>query len=649
MIGDTTIDKKVSAYNPSQSVKDFTSDIKSYYQDGYDILNQPFMELNDLSVIERDNRDRRTFNAFVDENIEDPAEAWKWRGTRSKARNKALAMHAQLTAGYIVPMFMAQNEADEEDREFSEVMRDICEWMVYNSSYKSSYLMTAMSMLVSPVVYLGAEYRHIHQKIKVKTEQGYRIDEIIDEVLSGFDAPVYSCDQILITNAFEQNIQRQKCIFKERWIEYGEAEAIYGTHEDFIHVQPGVDTVFNAEDALFYDVKDDDHEGLVREVTYLNRSDDTEVCYMGGIYLGDNSVENNPIRHRDNRNAPKYNVVPFGYQRITEHFFYYKSLMNSQYWDNMLLDAQYEIGMNRAFLDTNMPIGISGTDKVDSEVIFPGSVQAWSEKDVRITPILPQANLGNMFQAMDIVERSMEESSVSDTAAGQLPDPNQKATTVVIAERNARTMLQGVGKTLAESVVQYGQLMSDIAVNHLSTAQVDQIVGENTRMKYRSFILKNKMVNGKGVTKSIRFDEGLLGMEMNDKDKKAREISMLMDVNYPDNEEEIYLVNPEIFSRRKYLVRVEPEKMFPKNEEFTQAMMTQLLPLLQNNPFVSLEALTRKTMYAFFNSEAEDLMQKQQPMIPSPISQGGEMPQTTMGQGAMNKALAPSMSGVGTV
>ena len=109
-----------------------------------------------MSVLDRDDRDKKTFNAFVDETIEDPSVAWEWRGTRSKARNKAIAMHAQLTAGYIIPLFMAQNENDEEDRDFSDIMRSIVEWMVYNSEYKTSFISVAMGMLVNSVTYLGA-------------------------------------------------------------------------------------------------------------------------------------------------------------------------------------------------------------------------------------------------------------------------------------------------------------------------------------------------------------------------------------------------------------------------------------------------------------------------------------------------------------
>jgi hypothetical protein len=318
--------------------------------------------------------------------------------------------------------------------------------------------------------------------------------------------------------------------------------------------------------------------------------------------------------------------------------------MNAQYWDNELLDAQYQIGMNRAFLDANMPVAVSGTDKVDSDVIFPSSVTTFEDPQTKVVPLLPQANLAGIFTAMDKVEQSMEEGSISGTTAGQLPQASQKATSVALANKHAETLLKGVGKNLATAVVQYGDLMKDIAINHLVVPQVDEIAGENARLKYRTLTLQNKVIDGKEVSKIIRFDESLLGRDMTEKEKKRRSMELLSEVKYPKNKKHIYSVNPNLFSRFKYLTRVEPERMFPENEEFKQAMMTQIYAQFAENPFVSLETLTRKTLYEFFHSDTEDLMKSPEELQP----QAKVGPQeTTFGQQAQNKATDLALPGVG--
>lgn len=651
MIGDVYENTPVSLYQPSKEVAAFTGYVQKDYARGHDILTRSWIELNNRSVIDDQDRGKRTFNAFVDETIEDPATAWQWRGTRSKARNQAIAMHAQLTAGYIVPMFMAQNDDDEEDEDFSEMMRDSVDWLVHNSSYKESFVQAAMGMLVNPVTYMGAEWCEVYQKIKTRTMEGEVItEEILDEVLSGFSAPVYSAEEVLISNPYEQNIQKHRFNIKRRNIEYQEAEAKYTDHDHWQFVRPGTKAIFDADQGAFYDVSDDDHPHLVEEVIYQNRRDDTEVAFVGGIYMGDANVDANPMKHRDNRNAPKYNIVPFGYQRVNEHFFYYKSLMAAQYWDNQLLDAQYQMGMNRTFLDANMPIAVSGTDKIDSEVVFPSSVVTFEDPNTKAVPLLPQANMAGIFTAMDKVESSMEEGSISGPTAGQMPAASQKATSVAITNKHAETLLKGVGANLAFSVVQYGDLMKDIVINHLVVPQVLEIAGDATKLKYPTLMLNKKMVNGKETSKIIRFEEQFLGRKYTKKQQERISMRLLEEVGYPHNKKHIYLVNPELFSRYKYLTKVEPEKMFPENEEFRQAILSQVYAQFAENPYISLEALTRKTLYAFFRSESEELMKPADQMQSQGGEVGGEAPrQTAFGQQAQNKATDTALPGVGRV
>ena len=616
MISSPYAEKRASAYQVSPDVAEFTSIVQKDYARGDEILNKPSTELNNRSVIDDMNRGQRMFNAFVDEDIEDPAEAWKWRGTRSMARNKGIGMHAQLTAAMLIPGFSAQNEQDEIDRDFSNVMRDIVEWMTLpqNSDYQSSFVSLVIGMIESPVVYLGAEYREVMQKIKERTEQGYTTKEVLDEVLSGYKAPVFSADQILISNAYERNIQKHRFIVKRRYIEYGEAEALYSEHENWVFVQPGIKSIY-ADEGLFYDVKDDDHPQLVAEEIYLNRRDDTEVCFLNGIYMGASNVDANPIRHRDNRGTPKYNVIPFGYHRIGQHYFYYKSMMNAVGWDNLLYDAMSEVIMNNAILEQDPPTAVSGSDKVDTDINFPGAVVAFADKDTRAQAIFPPKNFAVGFQALMATKDSIDDATLSDTQMGQLPQAEQKAYTVAQAQANAKKMLAGTAKSLAESVTAYGPLMADIALNHLTVPQIDEITGGGTRMKYRKFILEKQMMDGKEVSKEILFDEALIGKELSKKEVEGRSLKLLTEIGYPDHKKHVFVVNPHLFSKLRYLCRIDPEEMFPKSAETMQAMLVSLYQLLAADPYIEAEPLRRELLNSYFRGRADDFM-KEAPLLP---------------------------------
>lgn len=620
-----TIDKSespVSLYQPPEAVCELTHVVKKDYMVGQDILDRQWTELNDRSVVDDENHGNMMFNAFVDTSFEDPNEAWKWRGTRSMARNKGIAMHAQLTANYLLPLFTAQNEDDEVDEGFSEVMRDIIEWMAdpTNSNYQEAFLTAAFGMMDSPVTYLGFEFYEVYQTIREQTEKGYDKKQVLDEVLSGFQVPVYGATEILINNAYERNMQKQKSIIKRRWVEKEELRAMYSEHENWDFVQEGWKSIYDPGTSLFYDVKDDSHPTLVCEETWLNRRNDAEVCFLGGIYMGNSDVENNPIRHRDNKGAPKYNIVPFGYSRIGKHFFYYKSMMNCLRWDNNYYDAMTEVVMNRAVLEVEMPIAVSGSDKIDSDIIFPKSVVTFEDKDAKVQQLLPNSNMVAGFNALRETEKSMTEGSVNETISGQLPDASQKAYNVAQAQASAKKLIGAVAKSLAESVIKAGDLMKDIAINHITVPQVDQLTSGALKLRYKTFLVPKK---SKGINKKIKFDESLIGAEMTPEEKTNEELKMLSESGYPDSKDTLARVNPEMFANFKYLSRVDVEEMFAKNQEYWQQLLRGMKAELVNDPYINQEELTKKYVHAFFQSEGDNLINKNptpmgQPGLPSP-------------------------------
>lgn len=613
MIGEIN-KKNLSAYQPSVEVLEFTKIVKEAYSNGQRILDKSWVELNDRTIDDDQNRGQMMFNAYVDTSVEDPNEAWKWRGTRSMARNKGIAMHAQLTANFLLPLFVAQNDAQEVDKDMSEIMNDIIEWMAQptNSNYMSSFTQIVFGMITNPVTYLGAEYCEVFQTIKEKSANGnYTTKQILDEVLSGFQAPIYSASQILISNAYERNIQKQKEIIERRYVDYNELEAKYGEHPNWVYVQKGFRSVYSNEDGLFYDVKDDDHPNLVAEEIYKNRRNDTEVPFIGGIYIGNDNVELNPIKHRDNRNAPKYNKIPFGYTRIGEHFFYYKSMMNTLGWDNMLYDAMSEVVMNRAFLEVDMPMAISGSDGVDSAIVFPKAVISFENADAKVSPLLPQSNMAAGFNALRETEKSINEGSVNETISGNLPDASQKVYNVAQARSDAKRIIGEVGKSLAESMIYYGDLMKDIIVNNITAPQVEMLVNGSMTLKYPTFFLENKSVAGKMSDKTIKFDTSLLGLELTKDEKLQREMKLLEELDYPNNKSSLALVNPEIFANFKYLCNIDVVEMLSKTNEYKQTLLMALRQQFANDPYIDMQTLDRKLAYAVMQSEGDDLMKKE--------------------------------------
>lgn len=644
MIGKIHEKADISGYQPPQPEVDLTKDWQGTYEIGHNILNRSWQELDNLSVIECMNEDKRDFNSNVPPPSLDPDDAWKWRGTRATARKKMMATYAHLTSAYVVPSFFAQNDKDEDDKDFAEVMKDCVQWLINNSNYLDSYLLAVMGALVNPVTYVEADWCEIYQTIKEKLADGtLSKKEVLDEVLSGFNANVLSADQVMITNAHQQNIQRQYRIMKRRFVEKSELDAKYRHHKNWVHVHAGIRSIFNPSDGLFYDIKDDMHPTLVEEVIGMCRSEDLEIPWVNGIYLGDDDLGANPMKHRDNNNAPKYNLVPFGAERINEHFFFFKSGVRRVHWDHILIDQQWENAQNAATMAALPSVAITGDDEIDTQVMMPSAVTAFASKDVKVTPI-SVVNPAPLFAAMDRVQDSAEENSVSEVQGGALPQASQKAYNVARAEQNGKINLGPLAKSLGSSVAQLGQLMSDIVINHVSVPEIDEIEGGKTRLKYRKLLIHDAMVDGKKVSKLIRFSDALIGKEMTPEEKKAAELDLMIEHGGYESKKVVKDVNPFLFSKRKYLAYCSPDEFTPPNKATTDAMKMDAVDKLGASPylqqFIDGETFVEDFFLGIFAPGDEEKYKKQIANImgapalsPSPMAMQGAA------QGAAKQAI----------
>lgn len=627
----------VSLYQPSKEERDVTAYAKEAYDRGYRLLTQAWPELNDRSIKDDEQNGKKIWNAYVDDSCDDPFESWKWRGTRSEARKRGVAMHAQLTSGFLFAGISAQDPDSKEDRNAGDFMRGIVEWMAENSDYLSSYIQVTMGMMMNPVTYMGAEYAQVMQKVKVKLAEGYDTKEVLDEELSGFRAPVYGATDIMINNAYEQNIQRQTCVIKNRSLDYADAKKRYGNHPNWSYVQKGVMAVFNETDNLFYDVRDHENPDFVKETIVQWRGEDLEIPFLGGVYMGDENTGFNPFKFRSVRNQPMYDVVPFGYNRISEHFFYFKSLMNTLQWEDSFADEFSRNLLNRELLNINVPTFTVGDEdnSVNTSVIFPGANVTSRNKDFQVKPILPPQQ-GNPYAALKDVRDSIEANSISDVQSGQLPPGSTKATAIVQATNSGRTLLKGLGRSLGQSIVQYTNLMVTVGIRNLSIAQVDEITGSDYKTRYRQFTLPKRMSRGKLVGKTLRFDGELVGKKMTKKDIEY-ENARLLEETEGNEKSTIISLNPEMAPRMKYLISYDPEELFTQNQQQMQIMMQNMYAQLRADPLVDAEVLLREYLYAFFRSKGDDFV-KALPMagaLPSPFGEEGG------GQQKMPTPVAP--------
>ena len=128
------------------------------------------------------------------------------------------------------------------------------QWHIDNSDYDMSFLYGVLAALVNPVAYIDVDFISVLQSIKDRNERGeITKQEVVDEILSGLKFHNVPAQEIMIANPHQRYSQRQKMVIRQRFIDYDEAQAIHGKHQNFGYVNPGVRTFYNSTDGMFYE------------------------------------------------------------------------------------------------------------------------------------------------------------------------------------------------------------------------------------------------------------------------------------------------------------------------------------------------------------------------------------------------------------
>ena len=634
MIGEIEYDQKglpvqqMSSYQPEPEVADLTDQIKKDFAIGDQNLRRSYEEFNNRSVIEEMNAGQKIFNSYIPPRSEDPDESWRAQTVRPLARNKMISIAAHVTANLIYPSLFAQNDKDEDDAMAAQVMSDIMEWVQERADYDRVFLFAVISMLYNPAAVMEVSYVKAMIKARKMAAEGSSTQEVLDELNSGIKLGLVPVDELLIANVREHYIQKQRFLGRKRYIDYDEAKSVYGKHENWQYVTPGVKSVYSSTDSAFYDIKDDDNPTLIEEFTYYNRREDMEVTFLNGIYFGKKDITENYMKHRrtvllpdgEVATIPVYKFAKSGYEPIDEmRFFYYKSAAAKLGPDQDLIDTLYNMVIDGTFLSVMPPVNVFGSEEQDTGVVYPGAVNYFSsEAKSEVMDIGRNINAG--YNTLQMVEQSMSQSSQDDTRMGISAGGSQTAFEISRMEQNAAVQLGLFGKMIGFLVRDLSELIIDDIIMHLTVAQMNEVIGGEVAMKYNTFLIKEKSDKGTKTKKKIEFTDEIMG----DVDIKAKQLELLK--REKDNER-ILLVNPYQFARMKYMVSVNADAVIGKSKFTEKTLKLEGYDRMIQNPMVDQQAVTKDFLVeTFAEGETEKYMAKQPaaPVPGSPAPQNGQ-------------------------
>lgn len=260
------------------------------------------------------------------------------------------------------------------------------------------------------------------------------------------------------------------------------------------------------------------------------------------------------------------------------------------------------------------PVNVFGSEEQDASVVYPGAVNYFS-KDAKAESMNLGQNINAGMSTINMVEASMSQSSQDDTRMGMPSGQGRTAFEISRMEQNAQVQLGLFGKMIGFLVRDIAELIIDDIIMHLTIGQLNEVIAGEVRMKYNTFLIKERSEKGSKVKKKIEFTDEIMGQV----DVKSKQLELMK--REKDNER-IMLVNPFEFARMRYMVEVNANAVIGKSPFNQKILDLEAYDRMIQNPMVDQQAVTRDFLVnTFAEGETEKYMAKQQAPVPMPEGQ----------------------------
>ena len=617
------ITNDTSDYHPTEQENAIRGMVLQHFSLGYVTMYRPRVEFNDLSVIGRDQTDFLAWNVYQPNNGDplqgDVINGWRSNAIRPIERNKAVSIAAHATARMLFPKIFAYDEASDYQEEAAQLMEDLMEWAAERYGYAYTSLQAVIQALVSPASIVYTEYSDVYRKVKrERNEDGtWKMEDMLDETMSGFRDQVVRTDQFFIENFYEPDIQKQGWLIWRRIQDHRLMEEKYGHLPNFKMVRPGMQCLYNDANQGFYYVYDPNmRQYQDEEVLYWNKSMDVFLVLVNGVLVTD---FDNPIPRWDKQ----YPFAKFGYEIINSTCFYYKSLVFKVSHDAQIINTLYPMIIDGTYLNIMPPMINSGGEMIASDVIVPGQVTTFSSPDAQLTPIKMATDIKSGLEVLQKVEESINQTSevapVNDNA-------QQTAYEISKQEQNRNIELGLFIQMISDFIKQFGDLRLNDILQHLTVPQVDKIT-DDPAMVYKTFLMNNKDQTASAKHKKIKFDDTLPMEPMSHEEKLKHSYDVLETQGGTDSATALFRVNPTLFRDLKYMVMVSPDVLNPRSDDVERLFMLETYDRAINNPTADQEAIYKDLLLSTNPKTAKNPDKYVTKQAPGGAPQGGPMGQ----------------------
>lgn len=596
--------KNQSTYRPEGEERERQVMVMKHFDEAKSLRDTPYEEFNDRILEQAQADSFRAFMSYVPPRSSNPEESWRSNIVKPIARNKVTTMAAHVVQSTIFPKVVAQNDQDDEDVKSAMVMDDVMEYINETPSvdFESKFVVGVVQALIQPLSIMQLGYREIHRDIRGKDG---KVKRVKDEGESGIFCENVPVDELYLGSFYVRDIKRQPRIMRRRLLDYSEAETIYGEMDNWQHVKAGTRTVFDEEADVFLHERIDDNvdsENKVEEVVYYSRSMDLEIPYVGGVDMVDGKA--NRMSTRGDNDIPAYPFVVGGYGFIDDgRFAYYKPLIDNLIPESAVINTMYNMIMDGTYLQLMPSIAVFGDEDVDSGIMIPGTTHVF-DTDSKIEPLKVSHDIRAGHEAIQSMERSIDQSSVGSIASGDSPQGRQSAREIATLQDNIDVVFGLFGRMLGFMIRDYGDLMMKLIVQHVPAADVGQMTTSAGKIAFQNIILSKKQ--GRSKQKTIQFTRDTPEEAAPKSEFDSIEEDIFNAEGGFDQTKEIIRVNPKLWKKNKFMMKIVPEQLFRKTGAVQKALNLEAYDRAVASPIADQVAVFKDLLIANYKPGDED-------------------------------------------
>lgn len=568
-------------------MNDLSDSEKAYYKmlmtrvlSSRDMRDQPFPELDDMTVDEYIERNKKRANTYIPprKNRSDVTI------TSGLAREKLLSVASHIHRLNMLPEIHSFDKNNDEDDKLGRTLTNAVKKSLDLENDKEKSLLRIMTLTVEGTIFVEEAWvptmkvrKKIINRSKLDPATGFDGLEWVPkiETLYKAESSIISTKNMLLGSMRIFDFNKQPYVATVEYRDYDEIAPLFSGWKNWKHVRPG--------------------ESHATEVQLQNRIEYSDGCLYP---KQENQVE--IIKYQDWHND-EYQIIingvmmlPMGFpcpwewdgssiseqkfEPISEYFALGKSLMSKIGLDDEMITQMLRIFMRKTLQSTNPPSGNMTMKKLPHDLFDAGKI--WhGVNPAQIQPLINHQGVNaNEWQMFEKVREFIDSKSISRIAQGQQPSRAATATEILELQKQAQI-------NIGLSLFSYANLMRKMTEKRLPNILSNWSKVESEKWdeftksfvkRYKSFNIENANFGGQVGTEKLMFTNEDISF------KQEQEMSRRMFVEEMKSEDKVRttIISLPRLRRLKYshFITVTPTEDESDNlnkilfqEEFTQA------------------------------------------------------------------------------